>query len=178
MIPDKTISRMFASIVSEKKLFSTAQSNISGHLDDLRASGTRAYVAHNGKLENGYVTNGNNRLYWFPNTEIDGSYLPKFKESPDTKPLVQSLGDDAGFQAFKEHVEQGSKGLLTVEPYVDAQNANGNVRFGIRVTAETTESFGAGLEALSDFEMPENYGSAKLSGKMPRRRLFKNLDND
>lgn len=178
MIPDKTVSRMFASVVGEKRLFSTAQRNVIGHLGDLQSSGARAYLAHNGKLESENITNGKDRLYWFPNTEIDGSYLSKFKESPDAEPLVQSLGDDDGFQAFKEHVEQGSKGLLTVEPYVDAQNANGNVRFGMRVTAESNESFNAGLEALTDFERPENYGSGKLSGKLPKGRMFKNLEND
>jgi len=162
MIPKHSITKAFVSLAGEEKLFSMAEDNAVDTMNDIRSIGPSAFIASNGMNMDGSATRGEERRYWWPDSEIDAEYIPEFlaQNEPDLEGLKNSLAARDGFQKFSNYVANVSEGQIDIEPTADIvmtkhrREEKQVLRLGFVATADSAESFEEGVQKLRLAEQP------------------------
>lgn len=172
MIPNSTLSSMYARLIGERTLLALAQSNLMANLSRVTNVRTHTFLTNNAQNEFGVSRNyGDVRCYTWDDTTIDCSYAPSLSEEHNVRGLCNTIAQGAKYEAFKDSVEERSGGLITVEPFYSIQNGEDNMRYdirrghnkivdfdivrvGVKLTAKDDETFKQGLEHIRRAEDP------------------------
>ncbi len=189
MVPRKGFSGFIFRLAGEQLFLDLVRRNVLAQVSKLKNGRTHTFLSNNAQSVDGVSQNmGAERYYTWQNTLVDCREIPGLLHSPSLENFSQRIEEQAVFQAFRNTLEERSKGYLKASAFLKVMQGHENKRYNIRldskskyeefdiirtgicVKTDSPENFKMGLFHLLDWEKryhPDYRGSLVLPARTP-----------